>query len=362
MTRIAFRADASEDIGTGHVMRCLALATELRNRGAECVFVCRDLPGHRAGQIRQQDFAVELLPLTGDYRRPAGDTDYRRWAQVEELTDAAEFVARVVHADAVVVDHYGFAAEWETAVTAALGCRMVAVDDLCRVHQVHHLVDQNFGRTAASYAQTARQAPQTDIMAGPAFALLRAEFRAQRARLHRPAAEPAAHRLLVTLGGIDQHNVTGAVVAALQAILPDWLTETVVLLPEGAPHHARVRERLNSITGFRLLGSADRMAGLMAEATLCIGAVGGTAWERMALGLPSVLVPVAQNQQPAAERLAAAELAVLLPAADIETRLAECLDAVRSRWPELAQRNLEVCDAAGTLRVAERLLAAAGPG
>ena len=61
--KIVFRTDASLQIGTGHVMRCLTLAHVLRERGAKCRFVCREHPGNLIGVIREQGFEVLALPL-----------------------------------------------------------------------------------------------------------------------------------------------------------------------------------------------------------------------------------------------------------------------------------------------------------
>lgn len=357
--RIALRADASEDIGTGHVMRCLALAAELRAGGAECLFVCRELPGHLAGRIAQHGFEVDLLPLAEPYFPPHSATDYRGWAQVPEVADAEQFVAAVQTADVVIIDHYGFGLKWEQTVRAALRSRLLAVDDLCREHSVEQLLDQNFGRSGADYGASLSHSPDTEALTGPRYALLRREFREQRALLRRSAEPPAMHRLLVTLGGVDQHNITGEVVAVLGAADMDWLAEVTVLLPHSAPHYAEVQALLAGRPGYRLLGAAKRMAELMAAATLCVGAVGGTAWERAALGLPSVLVPVAANQQAAARELAAADIGLLLDPGDIVGALEARLLEARERWSALVGANLQLCDAQGAVRVARRILHAA---
>ncbi|MEE4184976.1 MAG: UDP-2,4-diacetamido-2,4,6-trideoxy-beta-L-altropyranose hydrolase [Gammaproteobacteria bacterium] len=357
--RVALRADASEDIGTGHIMRCLALADELRAGGAQCLFVCRELPGHLVGRITQQGFAVNVLPLAGSYRTPRGPSDYRGWAQVSAAQDADEFVAAVQSADVVVIDHYGFGLAWERRVRAALPAPLLAIDDLCREHSVEYLLDQNFGRSGADYAASLVHRPDGETLTGPRYALLRREFREQRARLARPAEPPAVHNLLVTLGGVDKPNITAAVVAALQAADLDWVAEVTVLLPRSAPHYARVEALLAGKPGYRLLGAASQMAELMATATLCVGAVGGTAWERAALGLPTVLVPVADNQQAAARELAAADIGLLLDPHDIADQLESRLIAARDRWSALVSASLQLCDARGAVRVARRLLSAA---
>lgn len=60
---IVMRTDASIQIGSGHVMRCLTLAEALRERGAAVRFICRDLPGHPSGVLADQGYPVYWLSV-----------------------------------------------------------------------------------------------------------------------------------------------------------------------------------------------------------------------------------------------------------------------------------------------------------
>ena len=72
--KIVFRADASAEIGIGHVMRCLTLADELARLGGVCLFLCRELRGHMAGTIRDRGHKALLLPDTDDLAEDAAFT------------------------------------------------------------------------------------------------------------------------------------------------------------------------------------------------------------------------------------------------------------------------------------------------
>jgi UDP-2,4-diacetamido-2,4,6-trideoxy-beta-L-altropyranose hydrolase len=118
---IAIRADASDEIGSGHVVRCLSLAEGLVARGARVRFVCRELPGHMIGQIEKEGHAAIALPA-----RPTLDE-----ARDAEATLAALGPGPV---DWLIVDHYQLGARWES-VLRPHARRIMAIDDLAeRAH------------------------------------------------------------------------------------------------------------------------------------------------------------------------------------------------------------------------------------
>ena len=130
--RLAIRVDASTRIGSGHVRRCLALASAARREGASIVFVCRDLGLPVARQLRQSgEDCLELPRPQGDPVAPTG-VAHADWAQVDQMRDAAETVAALAGStfDWVVVDHYSFDARWHRAIREATGARVLVVDDL----------------------------------------------------------------------------------------------------------------------------------------------------------------------------------------------------------------------------------------
>src|SRR5687767_1401439 len=183
--KVAFRTDASREIGSGHVMRCLALAAELRSRGAEITFVCRALPEHYASLIAQAGHSL-----------------------VEH--DA-------VAADWLVVDHYGLDARWEREQRAHAR-KILAVDDLAdRPHDCDVLVDQNLARNAQErYA--GRVPAGCELLLGPRFALLRPEFAQIREGWHEPREARGAPRVIIMFGGADPEDLTSRCVEVLAKI------------------------------------------------------------------------------------------------------------------------------------------------
>lgn len=297
--RVVFRADASVEIGTGHVMRCLTLADALRADGATCRFLCRAHAGHLLELIAARGHEAVALPLheTGRLASDSALPAHAHWLGTDWGTDVVDSRAALGGAvvDWLVVDHYALDRHWEAALRP--NCRrLFAIDDLAdRPHNCDLLLDQNLGRRAEDYRDLLPAGAQTLI--GPAYALLRPEFAALRGESLERRAQPEFRQLLITMGGVDKDNATGAVLDALaDCTLPADLRITVVLGPQ-APALFRVRERATTLpwhTEVRV-GVTD-MAALMTNADLAIGSGGGGTWERLFMGLPTLVIPIADNQ------------------------------------------------------------------
>lgn len=340
--KAAFRADASVDIGAGHVMRCLALADELRRRGAETRFLCREQPGDLCGLVAARGHAVHRLPVA------------------DARADAELSAGAAAGADWLVVDHYGLDAAWEAALRGQVR-RILAIDDLGdRAHDCDLLLDQNLERPGA-YAGLLPTPCRT--LLGPRYALLRPEFARLREAL--PARRAEVGRILILFGGSDPLDLTGLALAALDRLERSDLAVDVVV-GAGYPHQAALRARCAARPNTRLQIQAGEVAELMAAADLAIGATGATTWERACLGLPALAVTFADNQRPiAAAAQAAGMLAWLgdaraMSAASLAEALAGALaEALAAPQRLAAQRAacLARVDGGGCPRVAEAMAA-----
>lgn len=330
----AFRTDASLEIGTGHVMRCLTLADALRSQGAECSFVCRPHPGHLLALIEQRGHRALALPMLGTTPTAQAHSQsappHAAWLGTHWAEDAADTQRALTGAplDWLGVDHYALDAQWEQALQPA-SHRTMVIDDLAdRPHHCHLLLDQNLGRTEAHYraAQTTAHtagkpagkpaghiAASTRALIGPQYALLRPEFARMRPASLARRAQPQLKQLLITMGGVDQNNATGQVLEALATCqMPAGLEITVVMGPH-APWLPQVKTRAQRMPWpTQVLTGVSNMAQCMANSDLAIGAAGGTAWERCCLGLPTILLVQAPNQYDGAQALRKAGAAVLI--------------------------------------------------
>jgi UDP-2,4-diacetamido-2,4,6-trideoxy-beta-L-altropyranose hydrolase len=336
--RILFLADAGAKVGGGHVMRCLTLAEALIRAGAECAFVAG--PAARGVLDAFAEASVEAMPL--DDEPSAG-----------ELAAAGAESARSWAASAIVADHYGFGPRDDATLSAACE-RLLIIDDLRRRHAHGLVLDSSIGRKAADY-------PGREVLAGPAFALVRPAFAALRtATLARRAEGGPPERVLVSLGLTDAGAITGRVVRALAPVLGEIRLEVVV----GGAAPSRVELEALARADYRVSLHVDArdMAELIAAADIAVGAGGSSAWERSSLGLPSLTVIVADNQRENTAALAGkgATLAIAPPSGDFESRLRAGFESLASDAKlrtSMSASAAALCDGLGPNRVAERLLA-----
>jgi UDP-2,4-diacetamido-2,4,6-trideoxy-beta-L-altropyranose hydrolase len=303
--KVAFRVDASLLIGSGHVMRCLTLADAFKAQGADCHFICREHTGHLFGTIKQRGYMVNRLVASTSYAANEQDLTHAAWLGCTWQTDAivtATILANL-QPNWLVVDHYALDQRWEVALAPHYG-KLLVIDDLAnRAHNSDMLIDQNLGRQAAHYAQWVPA--NCKVLTGPQYALLRPEFAALRAySLHRRKARSTLRQLLITMGGIDQPNATGQVLQTLKTcVLPADCRITVVM-GLTAPWLQNVRElAAQMVCPTEVVINVSDMAQRMADSDLAIGAAGSTSWERCCLGLPTLIVVLADNQQANAKAL-----------------------------------------------------------
>lgn len=353
--QIAFRTDASLQMGSGHVMRCLTLADALTAQGAQCHFISRAHPGHLLDLIRQRGHLVTSLPAPS--LDPATFTEaagvavdpsaavpvHAAWLGCHWQTDAQQTgnVLATLKPDWLVVDHYALDQRWELALQPHY-TKLMVIDDLAdRAHACDLLLDQNLGRQPEDYAKLVPAHCQ--VLTGPHYALLRPEFAALRAySLQRRQTTSAIRRLLITMGGVDQPNATRQVLQALKNCpLPADCNITVVM-GLTAPWLQNVRELAAQMPWpAEVVVNVNDMAQRMADSDLAIGAAGSTSWERCCLGLPTLMVVLAENQKPGAQAMEAAHAARLIGAvSDIATQqplaVAELIDSDCRRRMSLA--------------------------
>ncbi|TVT68237.1 MAG: UDP-2,4-diacetamido-2,4,6-trideoxy-beta-L-altropyranose hydrolase [Denitromonas halophila] len=284
---IVIRADSSVEIGSGHVMRCLTLADRLRESGAQVAFLCADLPGAMLDLIRARGYRYRRLSSS-----VAGD-----WAidAEESIAAVADLVPGIV--DWVIVDHYQIDYRWEEMLRLVCS-RLMVIDDIAnRRHSCDLLLDQNYD----DQLRYRNLVPvHCKCLLGPTYALLRTEYGAYR------AAEEVRNRPLrrafVFFGGSDPADLTGMAIKALsEPALVDLAVDVVV----GANYsHRDALVKLAAARGNTTIHDPrPHLADLMAEADIAIGAGGVTNWERMTVGLPSVVIAIADNQVPISEQL-----------------------------------------------------------
>ena len=340
-----FRADASREIGGGHVMRCLTLAAELTALGWHVGFAVNDQ-------------ALSVVPSLAEFFDDflvLGEDDDESNALRQQWPDGAALL---------IVDHYGRDSEFERRCRPWAGA-ILAIDDLAdRSHCINLLLDQTHGREEADYR--ALTGPNCRLLLGPRFALLRPQFRTCRpGALARRGSDAPARRLLVSFGATDSGGATMLALRGVALGCPGLQVDVVV---------GSFSRNLNEID--RLAAalapaatvhrSVSDMASLMTDADFAVGAAGGTSWERCCLGLPTLVVVTADNQCDIARSLAAAGAIDLVGDAGTVTveMLADRIAALRNDAPRrhaMAQAAASICDGQGAARAVDALIKASLP-
>ncbi len=310
--KVVFRADASTQIGSGHVMRCLTLADGLRDKGAEVRFVCRDLPGNLNRLIEEKGFNLSCLPAPEDDKAELDWNRHAAWLGVDWRQDAKETLACLQGFDEpvdwLVVDHYALDRQWEALMRPVVG-KIMVIDDLAdRQHDCDLLLDQNYFIDFVSrYEGLVPTACRK--MLGPQYALLRPEFRAQRRGLRSRSGK--IERLLVFFGGADPTDETSKALSAIRKMGLDNLSVDVVV---GSTNRRRdeIQRLCRALPRTRFYCQVSNMAELFARADLALGAGGSTSWERFAVGTPTVMISIAFNQEQHARDLSDRGLIIYL--------------------------------------------------
>jgi UDP-2,4-diacetamido-2,4,6-trideoxy-beta-L-altropyranose hydrolase len=290
---VVIRADASTQIGSGHVMRCLTLAHVLKLEGARVAFVSREMPAALA------DLVSKNFLLHG-FKVPIGIDG--SIASEQDALETIQYLNSCGKPDWMIIDNYFIGLDWERQVRPHVE-RIMVIDDLAnRAHDCDVLLDQNLcpnfeTRYDALVPSHARK------LLGPKYAMLRPEFYEARGRLR--ARDGQIKSILISFGGADPSNETAKALEAMLLLGPSSI-ELEVVLGGSNPQAEAISNLCSKVANARLHRDVSNMAELMARADLAIGAPGTTTWERCLLGLPAIAIVLAPNQQLVGEGVSSA--------------------------------------------------------
>ncbi len=333
-----FRVDGGPALGGGHVARCLALASAMKAAGWRCAFAVSPETAATMPALAKSGHEVWTLPADAA-------PDIEPGAMAGRWRDGATLL---------IVDHYRRDRGFELACRP-WAKRILAIDDLAdRKHDCDWLLDPSLGRKPDAYRPLVPAPCQ--FLLGPCHALLRPEFAAARPKALGRRHNRVLGRLLVSFGGTDPHDATGACLDAL--VRSDLDLAVDVVLGAAAPHLDRTRRRVAEYPGARLHVETAEMADLMTRADCALGGAGATSWERCCLGLPAVTAILADNQRGVATALAEAGAAVVTGdwRPDLAERMIYDLAALTpERLAHMADAAAAICDGMGIFRAVEAL-------
>jgi UDP-2,4-diacetamido-2,4,6-trideoxy-beta-L-altropyranose hydrolase len=332
------RADAFHGLGTGHIMRCLALAQEFLSRGDRVVFMTHcDFP---ALIQRLEDEHCRVVRLTGHY------------PDNNDLPSLEAFLQDCPNPGVVVLDGYHFDRNYHLAARA-IGAKVLVIDDHHHIEEYASdmLLNQNIGAPNIKY-----NLPTNRLFLGTQYALIRQEFLENIKRSCKPES---IVNILVTMGGEDANNATLKAMRALKKAAPN--AKVKVVAGAANPNLYSIEEEMaNSHLDITLLQSVNDMAALMAWTDLCVSAGGSTCWELCLYGISSILVATADNQLGIVQGLEACGAAVYAGwHADLsEAILTElCVEIMNdtTRRNQLSATARKLVDGKGASRVVDKI-------
>jgi len=363
--KIAIRTDASFEIGTGHVMRCLTLAEALQDKGATVVFVCREHPGHLCDLIFQKGFTVFRLAMgygatqdpdkIRDSRKSTPQLAHAHWLGIEQDIDARQTVETLAPGsvwDWLIVDHYALDICWESAMRK-ITKKIMVIDDLAdRCHDCEIILDQNLFEDRLN-RYSGLVGSNTFQLLGPEYALLKKAF-----SHHRPCRTgdiPDKKQMVIGFGGVDMSNAAGKVISYLKNEFKRYMDIRVVA-GMANPNFQNLAETCKGFESIELFRDVDCMAQLYSGAYIAIGGGGVSALERCALGIPSLIYAVAENQVNPSIQLSRIGAAVYMgKIEDIKRNtLIKTLHMLindTDAWHKMSQKAMETVDAQGISRV-----------
>lgn len=339
------RADARQRMGTGHVMRCIALGQAWQDAGGRVIFMtCCDNTALKE-RISREGFLLKQI----EYAYPDSTDKFSVLSCIEEYTIQSDIPW-------LVVDGYHFDQGYVQPIREA-GTNVLFIDDYNHLpaYRCDLLLNQNFGSEVFHYATNAAATK----MLGPEYALLRREFRNNTPPGRKRIEE--VKRILITLGGSDPDNVTGQFLSALNTLDCSRLHIRVIIGAANPYSNELQRIQLESVAEIELLSGVSDMVEMYEWADLAVSAGGSTCWELCRMGLPFLIIIIAENQIRIAEGLDRAGAAVNLgwmenmnPEAVAET-VGGLIRSVEQR-ELMAEKGRVLVDGQGASRVVERII------
>lgn len=357
--KVVIRADASIQIGTGHVMRCLTLAEGLKDKSTQVEFICREHEGNMIDYIENRGFQVHAIPvLQKDTGKPLPSKrevknilEHRDWLGSTQEQDAeiCHLILNKLVTDWLIVDHYSLDWVWQMRLHDSFQ-KLMVIDDLAdRNHVCDLLLDQTYGRDANDYKSLVPSRCQ--VLAGSKYALLRPEFLKWREYSLRRRENPDFKKILITMGGVDKQNITEMVLEELKNCDLPAEMEVIIVMGVTSPYIESVKQKIKSLPfTAEIKSNVTNMAELMANSDVAIGASGATTWERCCLGLPSIQITVAQNQTVIADYISKAG-AALSVTVDQLNQLKSQIIILKRQIKDMAKKSAEVTNGSGIIQV-----------
>lgn len=285
-----FRVNANEVIGVGHLMRCITLAKKLEERKHQTTFLVRKIPPSYAKILSENNISyVDIEDYSLEMSNELSDVDI-------DIKKTEKAIGKK-YIDWLIVDSYDLGVEWERKIRNRVN-RILAIDDIARSHECDLLLDQNFPENH-EYKIHDLVPMNCKVMLGPKYALLKDEFSLNKKNEDNISTHDEA---LIFVGGGSNENYIKLILNAFENEALKNINLNLIVGPEVS------LEKISSIKlsrngRLKINKFQPGMAKFMKEADFFVGGCGSTSWERMCVGIPSIAITVAKNQEYVAQKL-----------------------------------------------------------
>lgn len=348
--RIAFRVDSSSILGSGHVMRCLTLAHELKKEH-EIIFICATHKNNLNQEIKKNGFPVYTIPVIDITENNNDSFKYYEW-EIDALYTTNVIKNLEFKLDILITDHYMLDCMWETELYNIVS-KIVVIDDLAnRKHMCDLLIDQNLSLNIEN-KYNGLVKTNTKLLLGQKYVLLRDEF------LENKNSElNSIETLFIYFGASDLNNETYKVLKAYEQ--GNYKFKLNVLIGYANNNKQKLQQRFSNLANINWISQDSNVSisKIMLESDISIGAGGSTTWERCCIGLPSVVVAVAENQLQPMYELKREGVIYLLEYPSIKD-YKDIFDEITNSslifWRDIQKRGKEIFDGLGKQRIRQEI-------
>ncbi len=337
---IYIRADANEEIGTGHIMRCLSIAEKITELGGKVVFIiadCKSFP-----MIQEKGYETICI--------------YSQWNDLNQEILKMVDLCNNRYIKKLVIDSYFVTKDYLESLRGIT--KVIYIDDLAKfIYPVDVLINYNFYADDMDY-ENKYKGTLTKLLLGTGYVPLRKEFEYVAGREFK-----GINKLLITSGGSDNYNMVGNILGRLLKNNKYKNIDIYCVIGRFNINYNKLKQEYGNYFNVHLLNNVCNMDFYMRDCDLCITAGGTTIYELCTCGIPSVLYSVADNQINVSKKVSSMGLFVW--AGDARYDINICLNKIEGSidiyneggyWTETSKRMQCLVDGQGTLRLAREIL------
>lgn len=330
---VAFRVDASSNIGIGHLMRCLALSEELRRRGHTCYFVSKIDSGELISEIEKNNIHFQINPN----------------ATLNEDAEKLIKYSNENNIDWIITDHYGMDASYIEEIKQN-NFKVLSVDDNAQIHYYSDIVlNQNIGSEKLRYSSE----KHTKFLLGPEYAIIRDQL----LRRGNKAEGNKVKKILIMLGGTDKDNFILKIIKAIKSFNKN--IEFLVVVGPLNPHYDDIKKYVEEgDLKIRLIKSPKNMAKIYSQSDIAISAGGSSCYELAYFGIPNIIISIADNQLHIAENLDKQKVSIYLGEKEnfkgnqLKNKLIELINN-QSLRRNMSENGRKLVDGKGKIRIVD---------